>query len=144
MIYSSTFQNVFTLDLWSDGDFRSDSCLPFSLNLCKMPEDCFPIAALGSPGDERWCWRARASRPNSELFLKLSFLSLVKDYLKSCPPSAPKGEPRRGSKAEASLCASHEWPLHSVVIVVTFVLFNSGVSLLTIMIVLYGWHCTLF
>lgn len=44
MIYSSPFKNIFTLDLWSDGDSRDDSCLPFSLTVCKTPGNCFPTA----------------------------------------------------------------------------------------------------
>lgn len=73
---------------------------PFHLLSVKCLGTASPLLSLGSPRDERWRRRTRTSGPNSELFLKLPFLSLVKCYLKNCLCSTSKGEPRLSSKAE--------------------------------------------
>lgn len=142
MFYSSTFQNVFTLNLWSDGHFRGDSCLSFSLHLCKMPEDSFPLAALGSPRDERWCWRARTSRPDSELFLKLPLFPLVRCYFKVALIVPQKVNPEEAAKQKPGyvlLIISISYP--SLCHQVCAVQFRWG---LTDNHLLYGWHCACF
>lgn len=106
MSYSSPFKNTLPLDLWSDGDFRNDSCLPFSLNLCKTPGNYFPIAFSRVAKGWKVMLESQDFQAGQWVVLEVAFSFTCRVSFESYLCSALKDEPRLSSKAKDWLCAS--------------------------------------
>lgn len=142
-MYSSPFKNILTLDLWSDGDLRDDSCLPFPLNFCKTPGNCF-LAAFSRVAKG---WRAMLV---SQDFRAEQWVVLEVTFPFTCqvlPDKLPLYCLRWWTEIKPqsrSLAASFTlFPFHVLVLIFKSMLVRSGTCLMTKYLP-HGWHCACF
>lgn len=140
VIYSSPFKNILTLDLWSDGDFRDDSRLPFPLNLCKTPGNCLPAAFSRVAKGWRVMLESQDFQAEQWVVLEVTFPFTCQVLFDKLPLYCLRRWTKVKQQSRSLAVSFPLFPFHVLVLIFKSMLVRSGTCLMT-KLLQYGWHC---